>query len=94
MEEEVRTSSERTVQVPELVCRAIQQMGHQLTRLDSQHGRRRVDLERALPICMILADNDVARAAHLCQGFVDALEDWNAFEEHDDEMEFTGQPVP
>jgi len=94
MEEEVRASSERTVRVPESVYRAVQQLGHQLTSFDSQYGRRRVDLERALPICMVLADNDVARAAHLCQGFVDALEDWNTNEQSDDELEFTGQPVP
>jgi len=94
MEEEVRAVSERSVQVPESVYLAIQQMGHQLTRFDPQHGRRRVDLQRALPICMVLADNDIERAANLCQAFVDALDDWNTFEQGEDELEFTGQPVP
>jgi len=94
MEEEVRAANERMVTIPESVYLTVQQLGSQLTSFDSQLGRRRVDLQRALPICMILADNDIDRAAHLCQSFVDALEDWSAFEQSEDMLEFQGQPVP
>jgi hypothetical protein len=92
-EEGVKLAEDRLVRVPESVYLAMQQLGIQLTQFDHRSGKRRVDLSRALPVCMMLADNDIERAAHLCQNLADALEDWGEFELVGEDQEFTGQPL-
>jgi len=94
LEEDVQHIQGRDVRVPESVIQVVQMLGHQLTSYDPIRGRRRIDISRALPVCMILADNDTARAAVLLQSFMDALEQWSAAEVVESDTEFTGQPVP
>jgi len=94
VEEDVQNIQGRRVCVPDSVLQVVQALGHQLTRYDALRGRRRVDIKRAMPVCMILADNDTERAAHLLQGFIDALDEWTATEAVESDTEFTGQPVP
>ena len=84
----------RSVQVPESMVQAIQLLGTQLTRVNPTSGRRELDLTRALPLCMSMADNDVQRAASLCQSFASAIEDWNSLEAAGEDQDFTGQPIP
>lgn len=84
----------RSVQVPESMIQAVQLLGTQLTRVNPVSGRREVDLTRALPLCMAMTDNDVDRAAHLCQSFVTAIDDWNSLDAAGGDQDFTGQPIP
>ena len=93
-EDSVQSIQQREVCVPESVYQIVQALGSQLTSYDAGRGSRQVDITRAMPICMILADNDVERAAHLLQGFVDAMDAWNVNETSEDELAFNGQPVP
>lgn len=93
LEEEGRATGIRTLQLPESAVYALQQLGQQLTCFDRALGRREVDIQRALEVCMVLTDHDADRAAHLCQNLVDAVDDWNTLELAA-EQDFVGQPIP
>ncbi len=91
-EEDLRATESRTLQLPESVFYALQQIGRRLTCIE--RGERTIDTRRALELCMVLADQDADRAAKLCQNLADAVGDWNALEQLSSERVFAGQPIP